>query len=137
MELCSSNIKKILALSQEIAFPIFSQKTLFLYFLKRKYFLYLQKWNLALFSRSLKNKINAPRKKFFYNLGNQNPEKVSCVFSKESFSVISRKGNPEKKFIFQKTELSEHEKCKKPTLKMFFILYENKLFNHKLKKLFF
>ena len=64
MELCSSNIKKILALFQGIAFPIFSQKMLFLYFLKRKYFLYFQKWNPALFSRSLKNEIEPPRENF-------------------------------------------------------------------------
>ena len=36
--------------------------------------------------------------------GNRSSEKIAYIFSKESCSYISGKGNPKKLFIFQETE---------------------------------
>ena len=48
-------------------------------------------------SKPKKYKIIHPEK-ISYTSGNGNPEKNSCVFSKESCSYVSGKGNPEKCF---------------------------------------
>ena len=88
-----------------------------------KIFLYFPKWNLALFTPSSKKLKNAPRKKFviFQEIKLSNCKiKKFLVFSKESFSFISWKWNPDvlfspslkknqprkKVLIFQEMELS-------------------------------
>ena len=68
----------------------------FLYFLKRKVFLYFLKWNPALFTRSSKNKRNPPGK-ISYTSGKGNPEKISYIFPKESYSYVSGNGSPDSK----------------------------------------
>ena len=66
-----------------------------------KNFLNLRKWNPALLSPSSKNKKSHP-KKIFYISGNENVEKTSYVFSKGSFSYVSKNENHENFFIFSK-----------------------------------
>ena len=67
---------------------------LLLYFLKKKFFLYFRKRNPALFSPSSRKK-NPPRENFLY-FRKRKSQKISCAFSKESFSYIPGNGNPEK-----------------------------------------
>ena len=111
-ELFYSDIKKILTFSQRKAFLIFSE--IFSYIsenetphflipspknkkvaLVLKKFLYFGKRNPALFSPRSKNK-NIDTEKISYTSGNENPEKSSYIFLKESYSYISGIGNPEK-----------------------------------------
>ena len=44
-----------------------------------------------------------PRENFLY-FRNGNPEKTFYIFSRESFSYISEKGNPKKIYILEETE---------------------------------
>ena len=63
-------------------------------------------------------------------------EKISFIFSKESFSYISGNrnpeiipyisGNPKKNFLYFREQLSVLEKCKTPTLKKLLIFLEKK-----------
>ena len=85
MELSSSNIESK---------PFFLKRKLLLYFLKKKHFLYFQNGALHFSAEALKIKEIGPEKTS-YTSENEDFEKISCVFSKESFSYILGKGNPE------------------------------------------
>ena len=78
--------------------------------MKRKHFLYFRKRNPALFSRNLRNK-SAPGN--FILQETETPKKLLMFQEKRTWT---------KNFIFLKTELSEFEKCEKPTAKMFSML---------------
>ena len=85
----------------------------FLYFLKRKLSLYFGKWK-------------------FYILGNGNPEKISNIFSKESFFCISGNGNSKKTQIsgsnFPCLKNEKKNTFKKTSRKKFLIFSQKKLF---------
>ena len=74
----------------------------FLYCLKRKLSLDFRKWNPALFRPSSKK--NYPEK-ISYISGNGNPEKISCIFSKESCSYIFYIPGKEILLYFRKRKL--------------------------------
>ena len=82
MELSSSNIKKILIFSQRKSFLIFSQKKTFLIFSQKKAFLMFPEMKPCTFW---------PQPSKFFPKKTCS-EKISYIFSKESFSYISGNG---------------------------------------------
>ena len=77
MELSSSNIKKIIILSQKKAFLIFPEM------------------ESCIFSPSSKTKKIQPDK-ISYTSGKQNPEKMSYIFLKRKLFLCFKEGNPKK-----------------------------------------
>ena len=66
---------------------------------------------MELFNSDIKTFWYFLKRKLFLYFRNGSPEKISLVFSRESFSYISETENPKKKFlIFQETELFFYSK---------------------------
>ena len=101
-------LKKFLIFSQKKPFLIFSQKAPRTFWPKLekidtvKNSLYFRKWNFLAVTLKEFQQSKTP-KKFNYISGNENPEKISYIFLKESFSYILE--TSKKLFIFQETKL--------------------------------
>ena len=87
MELSSSNITKVLIFSQKKASLIFSQK---------ESFSYISDNRTLHFSVQAREIEKNPSGKNFLYFRRRKSRKISCVFSKESFSYIPGNGNPDK-----------------------------------------
>ena len=86
MELSSYDIKKILIFSQKKGFLIFSQKKAFLRF---------PEMEPCAFQPKLEQQKNPPIKISCIS-GNGSPKTTFYIFTKETCSYVSGKGNPEK-----------------------------------------